>query len=92
MVFELAKKESGHVNEKWELTELLLGNNVVVDDSLMGWNPYQIYFALLREEYSALRIATSNVMVSRGAVFQRAVDRAFLTGRTWFHRRLWKRR
>lgn len=81
MAGELTRKEAGYITEILTLAALQAGKNVLVDGSLRDSDWYQIYFARLRREYPILRIAILHVTAPRDAVFQRAADRAFQTGR-----------
>ena len=78
---ELTHREAGYVAEIATAAALRLGYNVLVDGSLWddGW--YSGYFARLRAENEALRIAILHITAPRKAVFVRAANRARETGR-----------
>lgn len=78
---DLTRKESGYVAEILTLAALQRGKNVLVDGSLRDCDWYEIYFARLREEFPALRLAILHVTAPKEAVIQRAEERAKTTGR-----------
>ena len=78
---ELTRKEAGYIAEILILAGLEKGKNVLVDGSLRDSDWYVTYFARLREEFPALRLAILEVTAPIEAVIQRADDRAKTTGR-----------
>jgi len=78
---ELTRKEAGYVAEILTFAALQAGKNVLVDGSLRDSVWYTQYFAQLRREYPNNKIAILHIVAPREAVFQRAADRAKLTGR-----------
>lgn len=78
---ELTRKEAGYIAEILTLAALLKGKNVLVDGSLRDCEWYKFYFARLRDEFPALRIAILHVTAPKEAVIQRAEDRSLITGR-----------
>jgi hypothetical protein len=78
---ELTHREAGYVTEIVTAAALRNGHNVLVDGSLRDYEWYREYFARLRAEYGALRIAILHIIAPREAVFERAAHRARRTGR-----------
>jgi hypothetical protein len=69
---ELTNKECGYISEIITLASLESGKNVLVDGSLRDSEWYKLYFKMLRETYSFLKIAILHVVAPREDVFQRA--------------------
>jgi predicted kinase len=69
---ELTRKEAGLITEILALAALQAGKNVLIDGSLRDSDWYQGYFARLRREFPAIRIAIIHITAPREAVFQRA--------------------
>lgn len=78
---ELTHREAGYVTEIVTAAALRGGHNVLVDGSLRDYEWYRKYFAGLRREYGALRIAILHITAPREAVLERAAHRAIQTGR-----------
>ena len=78
---ELTRKEAGFISEILTLAALETGKNVLVDGSLRDHDWYKSYFARLREGFPSLRLAILHVTAPREAIFQRAAERAIMTGR-----------
>jgi hypothetical protein len=70
---ELTNKECGYVSEIITLAGLESGKNVLVDGSLRDSDWYKVYFQMLRDRYSHLKIAILHIVAPREAVFQRAI-------------------
>jgi predicted kinase len=70
---ERTNKECGYISEIITLAGLESGKNVLVDGSLRDSEWYKLYFKMLREKYSHLKIAILHVVAPREAVFQRAL-------------------
>jgi predicted kinase len=69
---ELTRKEAGLMAEILTLAGLQAGKNVLVDGSLRDHYWYRQYFARLRSDFPALRIAILHVTAPPETVFQRA--------------------
>mmetsp|Transcript_16007 Transcript_16007/g.34672 ORF Transcript_16007/g.34672 Transcript_16007/m.34672 type:complete len:479 (-) Transcript_16007:3097-4533(-) len=78
---ELTHKEAGYVTEIVTAAALQRGHNVLVDGSLRDADWYLGYFERLRRKYTNLKIAILHVTAPREAVFERARNRAKVTGR-----------
>jgi hypothetical protein len=78
---ELTHREAGYVTEIVTAAALMHGYNVLVDGSLRDYEWYREYFAGLRADYGALRIAILHITAPRETVFERAAHRARETGR-----------
>ncbi|CAB9529203.1 Zeta toxin [Seminavis robusta] len=77
----LTHKESGYIAEILTLAGLQSGKNVMVDGSLRNAEWYKTYFKRLRSDFPILRLAIIHVTAPREAIFQRAAERALVTGR-----------
>lgn len=75
------RKEAGHLTEIATLAALRAGRNVVVDGSLRAYRWYRQYFARLRVEFPALKIAIFYISAPRESILYNAADRALETGR-----------
>lgn len=75
------RKEAGHLTEIATLASLRAGRNVVVDGSLRAYRWYRQYFARLRAEFPALKIAIFYISAPRESILHNAADRALETGR-----------
>lgn len=78
---ELTRKEAGVVSEILTEAALRRGQNVLVDGSLRNASWYLDHFMDLRTRYPSLQIAIVHVTAPREAVFERAANRAQVTGR-----------
>lgn len=78
---ELTRKEAGMMSEILTEAALERGQNVLVDGSLRDAAWYQNYFAVLRRSFPNIRIGIIHVTAPTEAIFQRARDRATITGR-----------
>ena len=70
---ELTHREAGYVTEIVTAAALRHGYNVLVDGSLRDCEWYREYFAGLRAEYGALRIAILHITAPREAVSTKGV-------------------
>ena len=75
------RKEAGHLTEIATVAALRAGRNVVVDGSLRAYRWYRQYFARLRAEFPALKIAIFYILAPRESILYNAADRALETGR-----------
>lgn len=77
----LTHKEAGFIAEILTLAGLQSGKNVMVDGSLRNSEWYKTYFKRLRLDFPILRLGIIHVTAPREAIFQRAEERALVTGR-----------
>ena len=75
------RKEAGHLTEIATLAALRAGRCVVVDGSLRAYRWYCQYFARLRAEFPALKIAIFYISAPQESILHNAADRALETGR-----------
>ena len=75
------RKEAGHLTEIATLAALRAGRCVVVDGSLRAYRWYCQYFARLRAEFPALKIAIFYISAPQESILHNAADRALGTGR-----------
>ncbi|KAL7565359.1 hypothetical protein ACA910_013581 [Epithemia clementina (nom. ined.)] len=78
---EWTRQEANLVTEILTQAALQQGRSVVVDGTLRDATWYQVYFQQLRQTYSHLQLAILHITAPPKAVYQRAKNRAKVTGR-----------
>ncbi|KAL7573888.1 hypothetical protein ACA910_012454 [Epithemia clementina (nom. ined.)] len=78
---EWTRQEANLVTEILTQAALQQGRSVVVDGTLRDATWYQVYFQQLRQTYSHLQLAILHITAPPEAVYQRAKNRAKVTGR-----------